>query len=232
MTLRSVKQFHGFRLETLDGNAGTVKETLFDEEAWVIRYLVLETGDWLDNNEILIAPMPLVRLDWDKRTIYANFTSTQLGTNPGIGVIQPTLHANQAEFLDHYGYTHYWTGLRSVLPAAASDTGTPPQAPADAAASEREAAERDLAQAASGLHSSAETIGCTIRTSDGTDGQVEDLRFDDTSWDIAFFVIDPHDWSPERSVLVSPSRVERVNWEEGQVALTMTRAELERCPKY
>jgi hypothetical protein len=234
MTLRSVKQFHGFRLETLDGNAGSVKETLFDEEAWVIRYLVLETGDWLDNNEILIAPMPLVRLDWDKRTVYADFTSAQLRANPGIGVTQPILHTNEAEFLDHYGYTHYWTGLRSVPPAAASDTTADavPQAPADASASERDAAERDLAQVASSLHSSAETIGCAIRTSDGTDGQVEDLQFDDASWDIAFFVIDPHDWSPERSVLVSPSHIERINWEEGQVALTMTRAELERCPKY
>jgi hypothetical protein len=111
------------------------------------------------------------------------------------------------------------------MPAPASDTSP-------ASAARRDVAEQDLAQVASHLHSSLEAIGCAVRTSDQTDGQIEDLQFDDQGWDIAFLVIDPHDWSAESSVLVSPSRVERVDWAEGQVALSMTRTELEHCPKY
>jgi hypothetical protein len=221
MALQSAKQFHGFTMQTLDGNAGIIKETLFDEAAWVIRYLVVETGGWLDNNEILIASMSVARLDWDKKTAYVDLSTEQIKESPGLGVTRPVLRASEAEFLDHYGYSHYWNGLSPSLPAAsAGDT------------SRRAAIERDLEQIASDLHSSVELIGCAVRTSDGTDGQVEDLQFDEASWDIAFLVIDPHDWSADSSVLVSPTRVEQVNWEQGQVVLTLTRAELERCPKY
>jgi hypothetical protein len=224
MALQSAKQFHGFTMQTLDGNAGTVKETLFDEAAWVIRYLVVETGGWLDHHEILIAPMSVTQIDWGKKTVYVNLTTDQIKESPGIGVTRPMLRADEAEFLDHYGYTHYWNGLSSALAPT-------PQASADDAA-RREAIEHDLAQVASDLHSSVEIIGCAVRTSDDTDGQVDDLQFDDTSWDIAFLVVDPHDWSADSSVLVSPTRVEQVDWEETQVTLAMARNELERCPKY
>ena len=225
MALHSAKQFHGFTMQALDGKVGIIKETLFDEDAWVIRYLVVDSGDWLDNSEILIAPMSVVRLDWSKSTAYIELTTAQIRESPGIGVTRPILRTDEAEFLDHYGYTHYWTGLPSGMPASSSDASP-------ASAARRDLAEQDLAQVASHLHSSLEAIGCAVRTSDETDGQIEDLRFDDQGWGIAFLVIDPHDWSAESSVLVSPSRVERVDWEEGLVALSMTRAELEHCPKY
>jgi hypothetical protein len=225
MTLHSAKQFHGFTMAALDGKAGTVKETLFDEDAWVIRYLVVDSGDWLGNSEILIAPMSVVRLDWKKSVAYIELTIAQIKEGPGIGVTRPILRTDEAEFLDHYGYTHYWSGLQPAMPTASSDA---PQA----SATRHDNAEQELARVASHLHSSLEAIGCAVRTSDQTDGQIEDLQFDDQSWDIAFLVIDPHDWSAESSVLVSPSRVERVDWEEGQGALSMTRVELERCPKY
>jgi hypothetical protein len=225
MALQSAKQFHGFTMHTLDGNAGTIKETLFDEAAWVIRYLVVETGGWLDHNEILIASISVARLDWNRKAVYVNLTSEQIRESPGLGVTRPMLRANEAEFLDHYGYSHYWNGLAPVLPS--SDASS-----AASASARRDAIERDLQQVASDLHSSVEMIGCAVRTSDDTDGQVEDLQFDDASWDIAFLVIDPHDWSADSSVLVSPSRVAHIDWEQAQVALPMTRAELEHCPKY
>jgi hypothetical protein len=103
MALHSAKQFHGFTLQALDGKVGTIRETLFDEDAWVIRYLVVDSGDWLGNSEILIAPMSVVRLDWHKSTAYIELGTAQIRESPGVGVTRPILRTDEAEFLDQYG---------------------------------------------------------------------------------------------------------------------------------
>ncbi len=210
MSLHSIRQFHGFDVETLDGAAGRIREALFDDVDWALRYFVVETGEWFGDSEILIPPMAVVRDDWGKRTIYVNLLQDQIRNSPRIDITRPVLRTDEAEFLDHYGYTHYWT-----RPSAG-----------DAAASSGENAETAR------LHGTREMIGCAVRTQDNVDGQVEDLRFDDKGWAIEWIVVDPRDWSPGKNVLVSPERVAQMDWENGQIVLAMTRSELEKSPKF
>ena len=37
----------GFRIKTTDGELGTVKQFLFDDEKWAVRYFVVQTGGLL-----------------------------------------------------------------------------------------------------------------------------------------------------------------------------------------
>jgi hypothetical protein len=50
----------GFKLDCLDGEIGEVSEFYFDDRHWVIRYLVADTGDWLNGRLVLISPYALV----------------------------------------------------------------------------------------------------------------------------------------------------------------------------
>ena len=45
--LQSIKQLYGDKLAALDGDMGEVKDFYFDDENWVIRYLIADTGSWL-----------------------------------------------------------------------------------------------------------------------------------------------------------------------------------------
>ena len=45
--LRKAKTMNGFRLGSLDREIGKVKEFYFDDQHWIIRYLVADTGNWL-----------------------------------------------------------------------------------------------------------------------------------------------------------------------------------------
>ena len=45
--ISKVKTLKGYKLDTLDGEIGNVKELYFDDRHWTIRYLVAETGTWL-----------------------------------------------------------------------------------------------------------------------------------------------------------------------------------------
>lgn len=45
--LRSVKGMIGYPIEATDGVVGKVKDALFDDRHWRLRYDVVDTGTWL-----------------------------------------------------------------------------------------------------------------------------------------------------------------------------------------
>ena len=45
--LRSIKQLYGDKLGASDGEIGHVKDFYFDDQTWAVRYVVADTGSWL-----------------------------------------------------------------------------------------------------------------------------------------------------------------------------------------
>ena len=45
--LRNVKELRGFAIHATDGMIGEVDDFYFDDEDWAIRYLVVDTDNWL-----------------------------------------------------------------------------------------------------------------------------------------------------------------------------------------
>jgi hypothetical protein len=45
--LNKAKTLKGYKLDSLDGEFGEVKEFYFDDRHWTVRYLVANTGNWL-----------------------------------------------------------------------------------------------------------------------------------------------------------------------------------------
>ena len=43
---------NGYKLLSLDGEIGQVKEFYFDDRHWAIRYLVADTGGWLTGRQV------------------------------------------------------------------------------------------------------------------------------------------------------------------------------------
>ena len=52
--LRSTDDLQNFAIGATDGHIGHVKDFYFDDDAWVIRYLVVDTGSWLSGRKVLI----------------------------------------------------------------------------------------------------------------------------------------------------------------------------------
>jgi uncharacterized protein YrrD len=46
----------GSQVLASDGEIGKVKEIYFDDDRWVVRYLVVDTGGWLTRRHVLISP--------------------------------------------------------------------------------------------------------------------------------------------------------------------------------
>ena len=63
ITLNKIKTLKGYRLDSLDGEIGKVKEFYFDDTYWTIRYLVADSGNWLSDRQVLISPHALLAVN-------------------------------------------------------------------------------------------------------------------------------------------------------------------------
>jgi hypothetical protein len=47
---------NGYAIEASDGDIGTVSDFLFDDASWLVRWLVVDTGNWLSGRKVLLPP--------------------------------------------------------------------------------------------------------------------------------------------------------------------------------
>ena len=59
---------------SLDGDIGAVKDFYFDDDTWTIRYVVADTGTWLQGRRVVIPLSALHAPDWDQRRIPVRLT--------------------------------------------------------------------------------------------------------------------------------------------------------------
>ena len=60
---------NGYAIEASDGDIGTVSDFLFDDASWLVRWLVVDTGNWLSGRKVLLPPSALGRLDANNRVL-------------------------------------------------------------------------------------------------------------------------------------------------------------------
>lgn len=76
--------------------------------------------------------------------------------------------------------------------------------------------------------SSGKIIGYSIRATDGTIGQVEDLRVEDACWEVAGLIVASRNGLQGKEVDVPPSAIAGIEWRTCEVRLRMTRDEVMR----
>jgi sporulation protein YlmC with PRC-barrel domain len=65
---------------------------------------------------------------------------------------------------------------------------------------------------------------------DGEIGKVKEFYFDDKYWTIRYLVADSGNWLSGRQVLISPYALRAVNKEEGNIAINLTKKQIEDSP--
>jgi hypothetical protein len=82
--LNKAKLLKGYKLDSLEGEIGKVKEFYFDDKHWTVRYLVADTGSWLSGRQVLISPYALVAVNKEKQHITINLTKKQIENSPSL----------------------------------------------------------------------------------------------------------------------------------------------------
>ena len=227
--LRSIKKLEHFRILGTDAEVGSVTDTYFDDEQWVVRYLIVEAGDWLHERKVLISPYAVKTFDWRTRAIVTNLSRIQIERSPRIDTAKPVSRQHESEYYRYYGYAEYWPSSTYWAWGAV---------PIARPASEFRAAERQQTtevperRGDEHLRSSRHVIGYHIEASDAAIGHIEDFLFDDETWAIRYAVVDTRNWLPGKLVLISPERISNVNWAERSVVVDMRREAVRNSPTY
>ena len=79
----------GYKLDSLDGEIGKVKEFYFDDRYWAIRYLVADSGNWLSGRQVLISPYALKSVNKEAQNIAINLTKKQIEDSPSLDSDKP-----------------------------------------------------------------------------------------------------------------------------------------------
>jgi hypothetical protein len=106
--LRSLDAVDGYHIEATDGEIGHVEDMLLDPETWTIRYLVIDTRNWLPGRKVLIPPPWIERFDWDGASVHVDLTRDEIERSPEIDPEGPIARAQEIRLFDHYGRPYYW----------------------------------------------------------------------------------------------------------------------------
>jgi len=230
--LNSVRHLSGLSVAATDGEIGHVNEAYFDDQRWAIRYLVVETGNWLSGREVLISPYAVKQPLRAAGPIDVNLTQQQVKDSPATDVHQPVSRRHEREYLRYYDYPAYWEGgdmwAMSALPQVPLPMTTPALTDAELQAREASVPPEDMH-----LRSSAAVTGYDIQASDGSIGHVKDFLFDGASWAVRYLLVDTRNWWPGgKKVLLATPWIDRIDWAEKTVYTTLTRAQVKASPEY
>ena len=88
--LRKTKELTGYRLAAPDGDIGHVKDFYFDDQSWTIRYLIVDTGNWLPQRKVLISPFAVTGIESrPHKAVAVRLTKKQIEESPPIEAHKP-----------------------------------------------------------------------------------------------------------------------------------------------
>jgi uncharacterized protein YrrD len=237
--LRNLRDLQGYALRATDGDIGTVKDFYFDDDRWVVRYLVVETGTWLSSRKVLISPVSMREPDHDDKVLHVAITREQVKNSPDIDTDKPVSRQYEEDYLGYYGYPVYWDsmgiwGTNSMPGALVADAGLAPSGAAVFEADRAIAAELETRHRHDDPHlrSCKSVTGYHIKAQDGEIGHVSGWIVDEESWQVRYLVVDTSNWWVGHQVLVAPNWIREVSWSDRIVAVGMTRDAIRHAPEW
>jgi hypothetical protein len=227
--LRSLMDLVGYTIRARDGDIGSVGDFLFDDERWVVRYLVAETGSIFTRRHALISPISFREADWPSRRFHLALRKEHVKNSPDIDHRQPVSRQRERELHRYYGYSLYWgyPGLWGMAGYPGTLATTPVDRPVQQEEPESDRKDDDVH-----LRSVNEVHNYGIAGVDDSIGHVEDFIVDDDSWAMRYIVVDTSNWWFGKKVLIAPEWATRISWDSKTMHLDMTRRQIENSPEW
>jgi len=218
----------GYKLHSLDGDIGKVKDFFFDDQHWAVRYLVADTGNWLESRQVLLSPHSLLDVREEGHYLTTNLSKQQIADSPSLDTDMPVSRQFEEDYFEYYGWPMYWSGpfMWGNYSTINNTVEKTVHLPTEGGLSAQERTWDPH------LCSAQDVSGQRIHATDGDIGGIHDFIIDDLSWAIRYLVIDTGHWWSGKHLLLSPRWVARVNWLEPLTLLDISRQDIEKSPEY
>src|SRR3546814_4982780 len=67
-----------------DGSLGDLHDVFFDDHSWQVRYLVVDTGNWLPGRRVLVSPEAVERIDGSEEKVAVGLSKQDLQESPSV----------------------------------------------------------------------------------------------------------------------------------------------------
>jgi len=226
--LHTFKEMTGYAIHAAGDDVGKVKDYYFDDSKWVIRYLIVETGSWLESRKVLLSPMAVTRINHEDKTFSVSINSEQVKHSPSIDTQKPVSRQYEIEYIDYYGYPAYWEG--NALWGVYANPMIPANADAPVILEKKNVS--SPTQYDHHLRSCEVVIGNSIAALDGDIGHLEEMLIDEDTWAIRYLIINTSNWGLGHQVLIAPQWIESIRWPEAKIHVDVTRQTIKDAPVF
>jgi uncharacterized protein YrrD len=89
--LDSVKETSGFHIHARNGEIGHVDDFLIGEDSWRIRYLLVDTSNWIGGRSVIVSSESVERVDKNDQCLYVAADRDAIKNAPSIDSIDAAL---------------------------------------------------------------------------------------------------------------------------------------------
>jgi hypothetical protein len=100
--LRSLSEVERYRIHATDGDIGHLEDLLIDDASWTIRYMVVDTRNWLPARRVLSSPMWVLDVDWQNRLIAVDASKETIKSAPAYDPAVSLTRQYEDELFRHY----------------------------------------------------------------------------------------------------------------------------------
>ena len=106
--LRSTDAVSGYHIEAADGPIGHIEDFVIGDEAWAIRYLIVDTRNWWPGKKVLISPQWIERVSWDESKVFVNLSHETIKQSPEYTEESLLTRDYEIKLHGHYQRPGYW----------------------------------------------------------------------------------------------------------------------------
>lgn len=103
--LRSRNNVLGYNFHAKNGEIGHVKDLVIETASWKIRYLIIDTRNWLyKGTDVLISPTWIEKIRWSEQLIYVDFNKEVVQNSPAYNPEKPLGDDLELKLNKYYGH--------------------------------------------------------------------------------------------------------------------------------
>jgi uncharacterized protein YrrD len=211
--LCDLKSLIGSPVVATDGETGSVRSFLFDDQSWKVRYVVVDVGNWLKRCDVVLPITALEKPDWTNGTCSAHLTKGQVRNSPDVDAERPVSRQQEIAMRNYFGPLACWVDSEFGMSTMPTGMNYPLHTP-------------EVLH----LRSTSHVMGYQVWATDGDFGVLEGFVMDEASWHLGYLDVRGAEWLHNRSVLIPTRWVESISWSEFRIHLHHTKAvtEVER----
>jgi len=105
--LKSVREVTGYCIQASDGDIGHVENFLVETDGWAIRYMVVDTRNWLPGKKVVMATPGIDKVDLAARQVRVGLTREEVKQSVEFGPGAPVNRGHAGTLYDDYGRPVY-----------------------------------------------------------------------------------------------------------------------------